>query len=239
MKINQIIVETATTAGVIATVDRPLGVTQKRVEVKGIKPVGQLGKSKKSGPYANSLSEGKVKELADDFKNLNASDFQTKYKKTKAEAKKALKPETDKVNEADLHEEDKILAPGKGSKLKPGLHGKNITATALSKFVTPFRSSGLYVSDRRGNTVCECPAADVAKEVCKALNMHVKMAESITSAGVIGNGAMGEGAKVDRMVKHVEKSEEKAGKSKKEAENIAWATANKRGMLDNKNKKAK
>ena len=46
-----------------------------------------------------------------------------------------------------------------------------------------------------------------------------------------------EGAKVDRMVKHVEKSEGKAGKSKKEAENIAWATANKRGMLDNKNKK--
>ena len=46
-----------------------------------------------------------------------------------------------------------------------------------------------------------------------------------------------EGAKVDRMVKHIEKSEEKAGKSKKEAENIAWATANKRGMLNNKNKK--
>ena len=47
-----------------------------------------------------------------------------------------------------------------------------------------------------------------------------------------------EGAKVDRMVKHVEKSEEKAGKSKKDAKNISWATANKRGMLDNKNKKA-
>ena len=46
-----------------------------------------------------------------------------------------------------------------------------------------------------------------------------------------------EGAKVDRMVKHIEKSEEKAGKSKKEAENIAWATTNKRGMLNNLNKK--
>jgi hypothetical protein len=46
-----------------------------------------------------------------------------------------------------------------------------------------------------------------------------------------------EGAKVDRMVKHIEKSEEKTGKSKKEAKNIAWATANNRGMLDNKNKK--
>ena len=46
-----------------------------------------------------------------------------------------------------------------------------------------------------------------------------------------------EGAKVDRMVKHIEKSERKLGKSKDKAEDIAWATANKRGMLDNKNKK--
>ena len=46
-----------------------------------------------------------------------------------------------------------------------------------------------------------------------------------------------EGAKVDRMVKHVKQSEKKLGHSDKEAENIAWATANKRGMLDNKNKK--
>jgi len=46
-----------------------------------------------------------------------------------------------------------------------------------------------------------------------------------------------EGTKVDRMVKHVKSSEKKLGHSDKEAENIAWATANKRGMLDNKNKK--
>ena len=46
-----------------------------------------------------------------------------------------------------------------------------------------------------------------------------------------------EGAKVDRMVQHIKSSEKKAGKSAKDAENIAWATANKRGMLDNKNKK--
>jgi hypothetical protein len=48
-----------------------------------------------------------------------------------------------------------------------------------------------------------------------------------------------EGAKVDRMVKHIAKSERKLGHSKEEAEDIAWATANKRGMLDNKNKKKK
>lgn len=48
-----------------------------------------------------------------------------------------------------------------------------------------------------------------------------------------------EGAKVDRMVKHIKASEKAAGKSDEKAEDIAWATANKRGMLDNKNKKMK
>lgn len=52
-----------------------------------------------------------------------------------------------------------------------------------------------------------------------------------------GKQGMAEGAKVDRMVKHITQSEKKLGHDKKEAENIAWATANKRGMLDNKNKK--
>ena len=46
-----------------------------------------------------------------------------------------------------------------------------------------------------------------------------------------------EGAKVDRMVSHIKASEKEAGKSDKDAENIAWATVNKRGYLDNKNKK--
>ena len=54
---------------------------------------------------------------------------------------------------------------------------------------------------------------------------------------VRGSRKIAEGAKVDRMVKHIEKSERATGKDKKEAENIAWATANKRGYLDNKNKK--
>jgi hypothetical protein len=61
--------------------------------------------------------------------------------------------------------------------------------------------------------------------------------ESLGTTGAMTNGEMGEGKKVDRMVKHVAQTEKKLGHSKKEAENIAWATANKRGMLDNKNKK--
>lgn len=50
-------------------------------------------------------------------------------------------------------------------------------------------------------------------------------------------GGMEEGAKVDRMAKHIEKSEKSLGHSKKDAESIAWATLNKRGYLDNANKK--
>jgi hypothetical protein len=46
-----------------------------------------------------------------------------------------------------------------------------------------------------------------------------------------------EGARVDRMVRHIASSEKATGKSNKDAENIAWATVNKRGYLDNKNKK--
>ena len=48
---------------------------------------------------------------------------------------------------------------------------------------------------------------------------------------------LGEGKKVDKFVANVKKSEKAAGKSDKKATNIAWATANKKGMLDNKNKK--
>ena len=48
---------------------------------------------------------------------------------------------------------------------------------------------------------------------------------------------LGEGKKVDKFVKAVEKSEKATGKSAKKAKDIAWATANKKGMLDNKNKK--
>ena len=48
---------------------------------------------------------------------------------------------------------------------------------------------------------------------------------------------MHEGAKVDRMEKHIESSEKAAGVPAKKAKEIAWATLNKRGYLNNKNKK--
>jgi hypothetical protein len=48
---------------------------------------------------------------------------------------------------------------------------------------------------------------------------------------------MEEGAKVDRMQQHIARSEKALGHSKKDAEAIGWATLNKRGYLDNANKK--
>ena len=94
----------------------------------------------------------------------------------------------------------------------------------------------------------EKPLAGLKSEFDKLLQTHDPeekrkyqqgIKQRIKSEPMSGpTGALPEGAKVDRMVKHIAKSEKKLGHSKKEAENIAWATANKRGMLDNKNKKA-
>ena len=88
----------------------------------------------------------------------------------------------------------------------------------------PKQSEGVYESKKAEDVSCnqtpagtKCPMHEMAD--CTAVR-NIK-----------------EGAKVDRMVAHVKSSEKAAGKSDKKAENIAWATANKRGMLDNKNKK--
>ena len=325
MRFSQIVSET-TTAGSIATVSSPLGATQTRgASIYGDQKVGSLLKGKKTNkPYANSLTEGKVKELSMDLSSgkdgLSEEEFKKKYKKTKAEMRKAMKekPETaKKVEEARLEEEDKIIPIGKGKKLKTGLHGKS-EEPKFKGLKAPFKSQGVFVVDKRGNKVCDCENDMLAQQVSKALTAFAIANEvKIQGAGVIAGGpqyedkdpgeydmegdfaknqlhtmrrmvdilekrigddenlpewvqmklsqAQGmlvgvtdylvsekernaeeqhgiegftnEGAKVDRMVKHIAKSEKKLGHSKKEAENIAWATANKRGMLDNKNKK--
>jgi hypothetical protein len=76
----------------------------------------------------------------------------------------------------------------------------------------------------------------VQEKIIKA-NDYLNTVREYLEGKQIQQESVVEGAKVDRMVKHIAKSEKKLGKSKDEAENIAWATANKRGMLDNKNKK--
>jgi hypothetical protein len=322
MRFSQIVSET-TTAGSIATVSSPLGATQTRgASIYGDQKVGSLFKGKKTNkPYANSLTEGKVKELSMDLSSgkdgMSEEEFKKKYGKSKAEMRKSMKEKPEPVKEARLEEEDKIIPVGKGKKLKTGLHGKG-DEPKFKGLKAPFKSQGVFVTDKRGNKVCDCENEGLAQQVAKALTAFAIANEvKIQGAGVIAGGpqyedknpgeydmegdfaknqlhtmrrmvdilekrigdnenlpewvqmklsqAQGmlvgvtdylisekernaeqendiegitfEGAKVDRMVKHIAKSERKLGKSKDEAENIAWATANKRGMLDNKNKK--
>jgi predicted transcriptional regulator len=87
---------------------------------------------------------------------------------------------------------------------------------------------------------------DTASRYKSHVNMHAKKTGQLPDAidkevrkhvKDMKEETVEEGANVDRMVAHVKSSEKAAGKSDKKAENIAWATANKRGMLDNKNKK--
>jgi hypothetical protein len=74
------------------------------------------GKSKKKGPYANSINEGKVKQLTIDLQELTDEEFKKKYSKTKAEIKADMK----KVNEDDLAEQDLIVIPGQGRLRRTG-----------------------------------------------------------------------------------------------------------------------
>lgn len=88
------------------------------------------------------------------------------------------------VDEAKLDEEDKILAPGKGKKLKTGLHGKS-EESKLKGFRAPFKHQGVFVSDKRGNKVCDCEDEGIAQEVAKALTAYAIANEG---AGVIAGG---------------------------------------------------
>jgi len=117
MRFNQI-VET-TTAGSVATVAQPMMTqTRENINVPGLKPVQQLmkGKSKKKGPYANSINEGKVKQLTIDLTELTDEEFKKKYGKTKVEIRSDMK----KVNEDDLAEQDLIVIPGQGRSRRTG-----------------------------------------------------------------------------------------------------------------------
>ena len=96
----------ATVAGSVATVSKPMGETQKRPKVAGLEPAEKVmsGKTKKKGPYANSLSEGKMKDLALDLRRdkdgLSDAEFKKKYGKTKDEMRKSMKEK--QVKEADM-----------------------------------------------------------------------------------------------------------------------------------------
>jgi len=353
MRFKQII-ENSTTTGSVASVAKPMMTqTRENTSVRGLKPVQQIVQgAKKKGPYANSITEGKVKQLSMDLTELTDEEFKKKYGKTKAEIRDSMK----KVNEDDLSEQDLIVIPGQGRikrtgfvkhdldqgeheghTLKNSLHTIARAASDLDKRLSVQSEFPEWVSEKIGAAkgmmvsvmdylissqemqhdsdamseaekdtsrmnkqhqdfydknpnfkrddreatsvggrlatkvtpktaqVTKKPMTpfegkiDFAKKIEKNVDKHnkavVQTKKDIGSrVADIGPGGkeynvktdaawdaakkkVSEGAKVDRMVKHVKQSEKKLGHSSKEAESIAWATANKRGMLDNKNKK--
>lgn len=124
MKIKDINLSESTTSGSVATVSSPLGKTQSRsASIYGDKKGGNLLTGKKTNKkYANSVNESKMKELAMDIKDMDNGNFQKKYKKSKEQMKYALgDPDQKKtVSEAHLEEDDLILVPGQGHRLKSG-----------------------------------------------------------------------------------------------------------------------
>jgi hypothetical protein len=160
-----------------------------------------------------------------------------KGKKTSAPYANSINESAD-LSEAELQEDDIIVVPGQGRKSKTGFvpHGQSRVDHEVE-----MARSDLYSAAKNAQQVYT-----MIKELSEDEGLEGWVQEKIIKANDYLNTVreylegkqIQEGAKVDRMVKHIEKSEKKLGKSDKEAENIAWATANKRGMLDNKNKKA-
>lgn len=125
------------TSGSVASVSMPLGKTQSRtqenVDVHGLKPVKNISKAKKKGPYQNSLLEGKMNKLDieyQDFKNMSPQEFYSAYKIRKQDwynKNKDLLPKQGKLQEEKLDEDDLIVMPGHNIKRKNGLipHGQS------------------------------------------------------------------------------------------------------------------
>lgn len=263
MKISQIIQETTTSGSIAPTEHGFVKMQTRNPSVHGGSKAGSLFKGKKTkAPYANSINESAMKQLSMDLKGgtdgLSDQEFQKKYKMTKQAARQELtanrkqnkKPQA--VSEAHLEEDDIILVPGQGRKMKTGFvpHGQSridheVEMARSDVLATMKNAKAIYqlLKDRGEDEGLEGWVQEKLIKANDYLNAVKEYYDEKTmkemSGGVIAGGGIGEGKKVDRMVKHIEKSEKKLGHSKKEAENIAWATANKRGMLDNKNKKAK
>ena len=208
MKINQII--ESTTAGSVATVPFAMnGMQTRNPSIYGQKKVGNLFKGKKtSKSYANSLTEGRVKELAMDIKDLTDTEFQKKYNLTKKEARKILNAKPEKVNEDDLQEEDLILVPGHGRNTR-GFISK---ASDRTDREVEMAKGDLYQSIKNSKMIFDM-LGDVSEEdgieawvqekIIKAsdyLNtvreyMEQQRFANEMTGGVIGNGMAGESSK--------------------------------------------
>jgi hypothetical protein len=186
MKINQIVQET-TTAGSVAPVEQGFVKMQTRSpSVYGNTKAGNLLKGKKtSKPYANSINEGA------------------------------------EINEAHLEEDDIIVLPGQGRKLKTGFvpHGKSrvdheVEMARSDVLATMKNARAIYEllknkSEEEGleGWVQEklIKANDYLNAVKEYYDEKMMQQESVPPAGVIGNGAMGEGKDdVDSLVTDTE-----------------------------------
>ena len=150
MKISQIIQET-TTAGSVAPVEHGFVKMQTRnPSVYGGNKVGNLLKGKKtSKPFANSLNEAAMKDLAYDLQTMKPAEFQKKYGKTREEMKASMNKQPQQrpappVNEADLSEQDLIVVPGQGRSVKTGFvpHDKDRTDHEVEMAVSDLFSAG-------------------------------------------------------------------------------------------------
>lgn len=215
MKINQIINET-TTAGAVATVASPMGAPQRRTSedmtVKGLQPVDKVmkGKAKKKGPYANSLVEGKMKDLAYDLEHLDSGNFVKKYGKSKDDLKAALnkqkQPQQKPVSEAELQEDDLIVIPGMSSKRKNGFvprgqsrvdHEIEMAKSDLIQCIKNAESILDCIQDRTEDEGLEgwiqekiIKASDYLNAVAE--NLESKKLEMVHPGGVIAGGGVGE-----------------------------------------------
>jgi hypothetical protein len=198
----------STTSGSVSTVAMPLGKTQTRTQVAGLQPV-------------QKVMGGTSKKKGPYGNSIN---------------------ESAELSEADLQEDDIILVPGQGRKMKTGFvpHGQSRldheVEMARSDLFSAAKNAQQVYAMIKDVSEDEGLEGWVQEKIIKA-NDYLNTIREYLEGKQIQQESVVEGAKVDRMVKHIEKSEKKLGKSKDEAENIAWATANKRGMLDNKNKK--
>jgi hypothetical protein len=148
MKISQIIQET-TTAGSVAPTEMGFVKMQTRnPSVYGGNKVGNLLKGKKtSKPFANSLNEAAMKDLAYDLQSMKPAEFQKKYGKSREEMKAAMSKQpkpTPPVNEADLSEQDLIVIPGQGRSVKTGFipHDKDRTDHEVEMAISDLFSAG-------------------------------------------------------------------------------------------------
>lgn len=134
MKIHDIVTE-STTAGSIATVETAMTIQKRSGVGKGVygnEPKDSMFKGKSTNKkYANSkVNESKMKQVAMDLETMQDGNFKQKYGKTKEQIKLLLgdpRGGNKTVHEATLEEDDLIIVPGQGHRLKSGFvpHGQS------------------------------------------------------------------------------------------------------------------